>query len=49
VDEVGSTELGEERRDDVCEENDAFRYIGSNEVEGCGEDDYVEDIVDETC
>jgi hypothetical protein len=45
VDEVGGDEFGEEGGEDVGEEDDAFGNIGADKVEGCGEDDYVEDVV----
>ena len=47
MDEVGCDELGEERRYNIGEKNDALRDGGANEVKGGGEDDYVEDIIDE--
>lgn len=49
MDEVGCYELGEEGGNDVGEEDDAFGDCGTDEVEGGGEDDYVEDVVDEAC
>ena len=48
MDKVRRNELGEEGRDDIGEEDDAFRE-GADEVLGGGEDDDVEDIVDEAC
>ena len=47
MDEVWGSELYACAGDDVGEENDGFRNGGSDEVEGCGEDDDVEDVVDE--
>jgi hypothetical protein len=49
LDEVGSDELCEEAGYDIGEEYDSFGYGWTHEVEGCGEDDYVENIVDKTC
>lgn len=46
--EVGSDQLGEEGWEDVCKEDDAFGYGGADEIEGCGENDNVGDIIDET-
>lgn len=47
MDKVWSNELGEERGNDIGEEDDAFRER-PNEVLRGREDDYVEYIVDET-
>ena len=47
MDEVGGDELGEEGGDDVGQEDDAFGDGRTNKIEGGGEDDHVEDIVDE--
>jgi hypothetical protein len=44
---VRKEELGEEGGYHIAEEDDAFGHGGPDEVEGCGEDDYVEDVVDE--
>lgn len=49
MDEVGSDKLGPERRDDICEENDALGDIWSDKVQGRGQEDNVEDIVDKAC
>jgi hypothetical protein len=49
VDEIGCTQLCEEGGNHVTEEDDAFGYAWSDKVEGGGEDDYVEDVVDESC
>ncbi|KZL75238.1 hypothetical protein CT0861_11293 [Colletotrichum tofieldiae] len=49
VDVVGRDELREEGGEDVGEEDDAFRDRGPDEVLGGGEDDHVEDVVDEAC
>ena len=48
MDEVGCDELGEEGGEDVGEEDGAGADGGADEVEGRGEDDYVEDIVYES-
>lgn len=49
MDEVWSDELSPKRRDDIGEEHYALRDIGTNEVQGCGEENNVEDIVDKAC
>lgn len=49
MDKVWGAELGQERGDNVGEENKAFGDGGADEVEGCGEDDNVEDIIDQAC
>lgn len=46
VDEVGSDELGEEGGQDVGEQDDAFGEV-ADEVLGGGQDDDVEDIIDQ--
>lgn len=46
MDEVRCDQLGEERRNDIGEEDDTFGD-GTDEVLRGGEDDHVEDIVDE--
>ena len=46
VDEVGSDELREERRENICEEDDRFGNIRTNEVKCCGEDDHVGEVID---
>ena len=46
--EVRRAELCQEGGDHVTEEDDAFGDVGTDEVEGGGEDDNVEDIVDES-
>lgn len=45
--EVRRAELRQEGRYHVAEEDNTFGDVGADEVEGCGEDDDVEDIVDE--
>ena len=49
MDEVGCYQLGDEGGEDVCEEDDGLGDVGADEIEGCGEDDNVEDIVYEAC
>jgi hypothetical protein len=49
MDEVGGDEFCEERGEDISEEDGRLRDIGADEVEGCGEDYHVGDIVDEAC
>lgn len=46
MDKVRCDQLGEERGNDIGEEDDAFGD-GTDEVLGGGEDDHVEDIIDE--
>ena len=45
--EVWCAQLDEDRGDDVGEEDNAFGDIWTDEVEGGGENDHVEDIVNE--
>lgn len=45
MDKVRRYELGDERGKDVGEEDDGFGDAGTDEVECCGEDYYVEDVV----
>lgn len=45
--EVRRAELRQEGGYHVAEEDHAFRDVGANEVKRGGEDDNVEDIVDE--
>lgn len=47
MDEVWSAEFGQERRDDIGQEDHALRHIGTNEIESSGEDDDIQNIVDE--
>lgn len=49
VDEVWRTKLGQEGGNDICEQDDAFRNIGSNEIKGSGENDHIENVIDQTC
>lgn len=49
MDEIRGDELGEEGGDHVGKKDDAFGDCGADEVKGGGEDDHVEDVVDETC
>ncbi|KAL8932466.1 MAG: hypothetical protein Q9211_006297, partial [Gyalolechia sp. 1 TL-2023] len=48
VDEVGGDQFHEEGGDYVGEEDERFGDRGTDEVEGGGEDDYIQDVVDET-
>jgi hypothetical protein len=45
---VGRCKLAEERGKDIGEEDYAFGYVWANKVERGGEDDYVEDVVNQT-
>jgi hypothetical protein len=47
VDEVWGDEFRDKGWDDIGEQDHAFRDCGTNEVEGCGEDDNVGNIIDE--
>lgn len=46
MDKVWCHQFHEEGGDNVGEEDDGFGDGGANEIEGGGEDDYVEDVVD---
>lgn len=46
--EVGRKQFREKGWNDIAEEDDALGHGGANEVECGGEDDHVEDVVDET-
>ncbi len=48
MDEVGRDQFHEEGGYDIGEKDNGFGHGGANEIEGGGEDDYVEDVVDET-
>lgn len=48
VHEVGAQELDDEAGDDIAKEDDAFGDSRADKVEGSGQDDYVDDIIDET-
>ena len=45
MDEVRSDEFGEEGGENVCKQNNGFGNAGADEILGCGEDDYVENVV----
>lgn len=47
--EVGCAELGQKRGQDIGEQHDTLGNVGTDEIEGSREDDYVEDVVDEAC
>lgn len=49
VDEVRSRQLDACARYDIGEKHDGFRDGGTDEIEGGGEDDDVEDVIDEAC
>ena len=49
MDEVRRNELREKRGEDIGEEDEAFGNGGTDEVDGCREDDNVGDIVDDAC
>ncbi len=49
MDEVGGDQLRNERWHNIGKKDDAFRYLGTDKVEGRREDDDIEDIVDQTC
>ncbi len=49
MNEVGRAELDAEGGDHVCKEDDSLGDIGSDKVQGRGEDDHVEDVVDQAC
>lgn len=46
MDEVGRYQFSDEGGTNICEENDGLWEVWANEVEGSGEDDNIEDIVD---
>lgn len=46
MDKVRRYQLGDEGGTDICEENDGLWESRADEVEGSGEDDDIEDIVD---
>ena len=48
MDEVGCAQFHQERRNDIGEEHDAFGYIGTNQIKSSREDNYIENIIDET-
>ena len=48
MNEVRCRQLAEERWDDVREEYDTLWNMGTNQVEGGGEDDDIEYIVDQS-
>jgi hypothetical protein len=47
--EIRCNQFREERGDDVEEEDDCFGDGGADEIEGCAEDYYVEDVVYKPC
>lgn len=48
MDEVWGDELGEEGREDIGEEDRGLGDTGADEIERCGEDNNIDDIVYET-
>lgn len=46
MNEVRRYQFGDEGGTDVCEENDGLWEIWADEIEGSGEDDDIENIVD---
>ena len=48
MDEVGCAQLGEEGWYDIGKEDDALGHIWADEIECGGEDDHVEDIINQT-
>ena len=49
MDEVRQDELGKEPGEDIAEEDEGFGRCGGDEIEGGGEENYIEDVVDEAC
>ena len=47
MDEVRQDELGKEAGKNIAEEDEGFGRVGGHEIEGGGEEDYIEDVVDE--
>ena len=48
MNEVRRTKLHQERGNDIGEKDEPLGDVGPDEIEGGGEDDHVEDVVDET-
>lgn len=48
MDEVWRTQLHKEGGQDIGEQNDCLGDIRTDEIEGGGQDDHIEDIVDQT-
>lgn len=48
MDEVGGGQLGQEGGEDVGEQDETLGDVGTDEVLGGGEDDDVQDIIDES-
>lgn len=49
MNKIWSDELREKGRYHVCEQDDGFGDVGTNEVERGGEDDDIGHIVNEAC
>ena len=47
MDDVRHNQLRSERRDDVCEQDDALGDIGTDQIQGRGQHDHIEDIIDQ--
>ena len=47
MDEVRQDELGKEAGENIAKENEGFGRGRGDEIEGGGEEDYIEDVVDE--
>lgn len=46
MDEVGCYQFGEEGGTDICEKNDSLWESWTDKVEGSGEYDDIEDVID---
>lgn len=46
--EIWGAKLGEKRGNDIREQDNAFGNIGPYQIKGGGEDDHIEDVVDQT-
>lgn len=46
MDEVRRRQLSDKGGTDICEENDGLWESWTNEIEGSGEDYYIEDVID---
>lgn len=47
MDDVREEQFGQERGHDVGEEYKGFRKVGADQVERCGENNDIEDVVNE--
>ena len=48
MDNVGRKQLYEQGGDNIAKQDDALGNRGANQIESSGEDDDIEDIVDQT-